>query len=214
MTNLMSERARRLRREKGPAERKLWYRLREFNRHGYQFRQQAPTGRYIADFCDHSAKLIIEVDGSQHDEPKNRAADQPRTRWMETHGYRVLRFWNREVLTNIGGVEIAIMVALGKLSEDGRGEPEALTPMPSPLEGLRKKARQLARLRAPRKTRSTRRSVQGASPSVPSPLVGEGQGGADARTSEVGVPPTPNPSPQGGGESAHGERRGAESYNG
>jgi very-short-patch-repair endonuclease len=55
MTNLMSERARRMRREKGPAERKVWYRLREINRQGFQFRQQAPIGPYIAEFCDHTA---------------------------------------------------------------------------------------------------------------------------------------------------------------
>ena len=83
MTNLMSERSRRMRRDKGLAERKLWHRLREFNRHGFQFRQQAPMGSYIADFCDHSAKLIVEVDGSQHDEPKHRVADQRRTRWLD-----------------------------------------------------------------------------------------------------------------------------------
>jgi very-short-patch-repair endonuclease len=68
VTNLMSERARRMRRDSEPAERKLWNWLRELNRRGFQFRQQVPIGPYIADFCDHSAKLIVEVDGSQHGE--------------------------------------------------------------------------------------------------------------------------------------------------
>jgi very-short-patch-repair endonuclease len=187
MTNLMSDRARRMRREKGPAERKLWYSLREFNRQGFQFRQQAPIGPYIADFCDHTAKLVVEVDGSQHGEPVGMAYDRLRTHWLESQGYKVLRFWNNEVLTNIGGVEIAIMLALGLLTDDGAGEAKNALTTASPLAGLRKKARRLVR-RAGR--------------IVPSPHVGEGQGGGDGRTSAVGAPPTPNPSPQGGGEFA------------
>ena len=164
VTNVASERARRLRREKGAAERKLWYKLREFNRHGFQFRQQAPIGPYIADFCDHTAKLIIEVDGAQHGEPRGMASDRRRTRWLETHRYKVLRFWNAEVLTNIYGVEVAIRLVLGLLDENARVETDAAR--------------------------------------IPSPLVEEGKGGGDRRTFAVGVPPTPNPSPQGGGESA------------
>lgn len=118
MTNLMSERARRMRREKGPAERKVWYRLREINRQGFQFRQQAPIGSYIADFCDHTAKLVIEIDGGQHGEAKGLVADKRRTRWLEAQGYRVLRFWNHDVLTNIHGVEVAILLALGVVAEN------------------------------------------------------------------------------------------------
>jgi len=163
MTNLMSERARRMRREKGPAERKVWHRLRELNKRGYRFRQQAPVGPYIADFCDHTAKLVIEVDGGQHGEPKGLAADKRRTDWLESQEYRVLRFWNHDVLTNIRGVEVAILLALGLLTESSTGDTSAA--------------------------------------GIPSPLVGEGQGGGDRRTSDVGSPPTPNPSPQGGGES-------------
>ena len=214
MTNLMSERARRMRREKGPAERKLWYLLREFNRHGSQFRQQAPIGPYIADFCDHSAKLIVEVDGSQHGEPRKRSTDQRRTQWLESQGYRVLRFWNYEVLKNIGGVEIAIKVALGMLTQDGTGETTHGPLMSSPMERLRKKAGQLARLRAPRDAHSTRRSEQRASHRVPSPLGGEGQGGGNPELPKVGSPPTPNPSPQGGGEPAHSKLRGLETRHG
>ncbi len=202
MTTLMSERACRMRREKGPAERKLWRLLREFNRHGFQFRQQAPIGPYIADFCDHTAELIVEVDGAQHGEPQGVATDKRRTQWLESHGYRVLRFWNIDVLTNISGVEITIRLALGLMSDNGIEGADILGVTPSPMERLRKKVRQLARQRTPRNARS-RRSGQGAGRSVPSPLVGEGQGGGDSRASEVGVPPTPNPSPQGGGESAH-----------
>lgn len=100
MTNIMSERARRLRREKTQAERKLWRELRELNRQGFHFRQQAPIGPLVADFADHTAKIIIEVDGGQHGEPKGMKADQARTRWLETNGYRVLRFWNNDVLVD------------------------------------------------------------------------------------------------------------------
>ncbi len=151
-----------MRREKGPAERRVWYRLRELNRQGFQFRQQAPIGPYIADFCDHTAKLVIEVDGGQHGEAKGLAADKRRTRWLQSQGYQVLRFWNHDVLTNIYGVEVAIMLALVLLTED-----------------------------ATTKSNGER---------IPSPLVGEGEGRGDCRTSAVGIPPTPNPSPRGGGE--------------
>ena len=158
MTNLMSERARRMRRDKGAAERKLWGKLRLLNGQGFQFRQQAPLGSYIADFCDHTAKLVIEVDGGQHGEPKGLAADKRRTLWLESQGYRVLRFWNRDVLTNIYGVEVTIMLALGILTEDSAD-----------------------------KANDAR---------IPSPPVGEGEGGGDCRTFAVGIPPTPNPSPR------------------
>jgi very-short-patch-repair endonuclease len=213
MTNLMSERARRMRRDKEPAEQKLWSLLRELNRYGFHFRQQAPIGPYIADFCDHTAKLVIEADGSQHYEPKNRASDQSRTQWLSSQGYRVLRFWNHEILTNIGGVEIEIKVALGVLREDGT-EPDPMLFVASPMQRLQKKARQLARQRTPRKARSTRPSRQHAGRSVPSPLVGEGQGGGDSPTLEVGRPPTPSPSPQGGGESARSSGSAVETHNG
>ena len=160
-----------MRRDKSDAEQKLWRWLRDLNRQGFQFRQQAPIGPYIADFCDHSAKLVLEVDGSQHGEPKGLIADRQRTRWLDSHGYRVLRFWNHEVLVNFGGVEIEILVAVGVLDEDGNDGPRALDPIPSPQR---------------------RRRASGAT-------VGEGKGGGDGRPSAVGIPPTPNPSPQGGG---------------
>lgn len=100
MTNIMSERARRLRREKTDAEKKLWRELRELNRQGFHFRQQAPIGPYIADFADHTAKLVIEVDGGQHGEPEGLKSDATRTNWLKANGYRVLRFWNTDVLGN------------------------------------------------------------------------------------------------------------------
>jgi len=212
MTNLMSERARRMRREKGAAERTLWYKLRGFNRHGFQFRQQAPIGPYIADFCDHNAKLIVEVDGGQHGEAKGLAADKRRTRWLESQGYRVLRFWNNDVLRNIEGVEIAIMLAVGLLTENSAGETSNDGAVASAMGRLRRKARRL--VRAGERVPSAHFLGQPKSQIVPSPLVGEGQGGGDCRTSAVGIPPTPSPSPQGGGESRRRSRKAAESHHG
>jgi len=100
-------RARRLRSEMTNAERKLWRILREsFAEH--HFRRQVPLRHFIADFASHRAKLVIEVDGGQHDS----ATDLPRTRVIQDEGYRVLRFWNDEVLGNPDGVWTLIDAAL------------------------------------------------------------------------------------------------------
>ena len=112
MTNIMSERARRMRKEKTPAERKLWRKLRALNGEGFQFRQQAPIGPYIADFAEHSARLIVELDGSQHAEDAAIQKDRSRTYWLNSQGYRVLRIWNVEVLQNTDGVMTTILVSL------------------------------------------------------------------------------------------------------
>ncbi len=126
MTNIMSVKARRMRREKTEAERRLWWKLRDLNRAGVHFRQQAPISRYIADFCDHSLKLVIEVDGSQHGESAGLAADQQRTAWLNLQGYKVLRFWNRDVLANTEGVMANIMLAAGLLED--RSKPSGWAP--------------------------------------------------------------------------------------
>ena len=94
-------RARTLRRNRTEAEDKLWHALRE-RLPGYKWRFQVPFHPFYVDFACLAAKLIIEVDGGQHDE--QRAGDERRTRHLETQGYRVLRFWNNEILTNIDGV--------------------------------------------------------------------------------------------------------------
>jgi very-short-patch-repair endonuclease len=69
---------------------------------GVQFRRQHAIGHYIVDFCAPRRKLVIEVDGSQHLEQVE--YDRRRTEYLETRGYRVVRFWNREVMKNIDGV--------------------------------------------------------------------------------------------------------------
>jgi very-short-patch-repair endonuclease len=79
---------------------------------GFHFRRQAPIGKYIADFACHSARVVIEVDGGQHNEPRGIDRDDARTAWLESQGYRVVRFWNNDVLSNIEGVmrEIGIFL--------------------------------------------------------------------------------------------------------
>ena len=94
--------ARGLRRRQTAAETKLWYHLRNRNFDGLKFRRQVPRGPFIADLLCDDAILIVEVDGSQH--LTNIAADQKRTAYLESLGYRVLRFWNVDVMRNTAGV--------------------------------------------------------------------------------------------------------------
>ncbi|MBV8889831.1 MAG: endonuclease domain-containing protein [Alphaproteobacteria bacterium] len=104
---MASIRARRLRQNPTKAEIRLWSRLRRTQLGGSRFRRQQPIGPYIVDFFCPAAKLIVEVDGGHH------ADDGPeRTRWLESRGYRVIRFWNNEVLENTEGVILAIVGAL------------------------------------------------------------------------------------------------------
>ena len=95
------DRARRLRRRMTDAERALWRALREAVP-GWHWRKQVPLGPYFADFASHSAKLIIELDGGQHAAKTDHDAE--RSRFLESEGYRVIRFWNNEVLSNTDGV--------------------------------------------------------------------------------------------------------------
>ena len=93
-------------------ERKLWWKLRELNAQGYHFRRQVPFRSYILDFAEHSHRLVIELDGSQHGLVKHRAHDAVRDRVLSDEGYRVLRFWNDEIIDNIEGVVEGILRAL------------------------------------------------------------------------------------------------------
>ncbi len=94
------------------AERTLWNELRNLQLDGIKFRRQHPIGNYIVDFVSLDKKLIIEIDGSQHDEEKAKEKDEQRTKWLEGEGYSVLRFWNNDVLANIEGVFALIQEAL------------------------------------------------------------------------------------------------------
>ena len=77
---------------------------------GRRFRRQASIGPYIVDFVSFDEKLIIEVDGSQHMEQND--SDAVRTAWLESQGFRVIRFWNNQVLLEIGSVQESIISAL------------------------------------------------------------------------------------------------------
>jgi very-short-patch-repair endonuclease len=98
-----------LRRESTPAEQKLWSRLRN-DQLGVTFRRQHAIGKYIPDFCSPKAKLIIELDGSQH--LIQEEYDTERTKYLESLGYMVLRFWNNDVMNDIESVIRAIIQAM------------------------------------------------------------------------------------------------------
>jgi adenine-specific DNA-methyltransferase len=89
------------------AESSIWRILRLRQIVGHSFRRQVPLGRYIADFVCHEARLIIEVDGGQHDPS---SVQETERRWfLQDQGYRVVRFWNHEVLQNPQGVHATIV---------------------------------------------------------------------------------------------------------
>ena len=108
--------ARQLRLEPTDAEKELWQRLRDRLLAGFRFRRQAPIGDYIVDFACFSPRLIIELDGGQHAETAQRDHDQRRTEWLEREGFRVVRFWNNDVLQNTDGVVLEIARTLEELS--------------------------------------------------------------------------------------------------
>ena len=99
-----------LRKKLTPAERKLWSRLRNNQLNGVNFRRQHAVGKYIPDFCSPKEKLIVELDGSQHLEQEE--YDVQRTKYLESDGYKVIRFWNNDVTNNIDGVILAIIHAM------------------------------------------------------------------------------------------------------
>lgn len=86
--------------------------LRNRQLEGVKFRRQQPIGPYIVDFASFEKKLVIEIDGGQHSEEKVKKRDTERTAWLKERGYRILRFWNNEVLTNLEGVLKRIREAL------------------------------------------------------------------------------------------------------
>ena len=96
--------ARTLRKNQTPQEAKMWKILRNFQIQGLKFRRQYPIGNYIIDFVCKEIKLIIEIDGGQHNEPNNIEYDKTRTEFLESKGYKVIRFWNCDIDSNIEGV--------------------------------------------------------------------------------------------------------------
>ena len=102
-------RARQLRRAQTDAEKRLWYRLNNRQLAGCKFVRQEPIGPYFADFVCREHRIVIELDGSQHAESEY---DRVRDAFMTERGYRVMRFWNNEIMTNLDGIVETIYVAL------------------------------------------------------------------------------------------------------
>jgi len=131
-----SSRARALRESMTDAEQKLWRMLRDRRLEGSKFRRQVPVGPYVADFLSFQHRLVVEADGGQHAES---ARDAVRDAYFAANGFRVLRFWNNDILLGTESVLEAIYQALREtphpqpLSRKGRGE--AKRDSPSPLAG-------------------------------------------------------------------------------
>lgn len=111
---MANERARHLRRNQTEAERRLWLYLKDMKREGFHFRRQCPVGPYVADFLCYSARIIIEVDGGQHGTDEGIEHDQRRDEWFAKDGYRVLRYWNSDVLGNTESVMETILSILNE----------------------------------------------------------------------------------------------------
>ncbi len=109
-----------LRHQMTDAERRLWRHLRAHRLSGIKFKRQQPIGRYIVDFVCFHSRLVIEIDGGQH---LRNVRDSERDAWMLGQGFRVLRFWNNEVLGNLEGVVQMIMLEI-----EG-----SIPPLPGPL---------------------------------------------------------------------------------
>jgi very-short-patch-repair endonuclease len=110
----MMHRAVELRRDMTPAEKSLWAALRGNQIEGASFRRSHAIDRYIVDFCSPKEKLVIELDGSPH--LSQHEADAERTLYLESQGYRVIRFWNSQVMDDLQAVLQEIRKAIKKMS--------------------------------------------------------------------------------------------------
>ena len=119
--------AARLRREMTDVERKLWSSLRNRQLNGYKFRCQATIGPFVADFLCVEAALIVELDGGQHSE----ATDASRTAFLVKRGYRIIRFWNNDVIESFDGV---LQIVAATLAEQKERRPSPY-PLPRAREG-------------------------------------------------------------------------------
>ena len=133
----LRQRARQLRNNATDAERHLWQHLRKHHLAGHRFRRQVPLAGYIADFACPALKLVIELDGGQHVE--HAAHDARRTNVLQAHGYRVLRYWNDDVLVRTEAVLEDILRAI----EQSNCTP--LRPSPSPAAQGKGRTLSLAR---------------------------------------------------------------------
>jgi len=113
----LKNRARRLRRQQTDAERELWSRLRGREVGGAKFRRQHAIGRYVVDFCCPERRLVVEVDGGQH--LVKEEYDLQRTALLLRRGYRMLRFWDNDVLLNAD----VVMEEIARVVEDPHPNP-------------------------------------------------------------------------------------------
>ncbi len=119
--------AKALRQNLTDAEQLLWRQLRGHRLAGHKFRRQQPLGPYVVDFIHFGARLIVEADGGQHNGSEGDAA---RDAWLRQHGFRIMRFWNHDILQHPEGVLTRVLAALAEpvpplsppLSHEGRGE--------------------------------------------------------------------------------------------
>ena len=121
--------ARKLRSQMTDAERKLWFALRGRRFEAFKFRRQVPIGPYVADLICFEARLVVEVDGGQH---AGSGRDATRDRWLAENGFRVTRFWNNEVLSNLEGV---LMVLTAELNRTPHPTSRLRSTSPSPARG-------------------------------------------------------------------------------
>jgi very-short-patch-repair endonuclease len=166
-------RAKSLRQTMTRAEMLLWRYIKAGHVDGLQFRRQAPMGAYIVDFVCHAAKIVIEVDGATHDFDSRLRQDRVRGRWLASRGYRVVRFTNDEVLSQLEGVVTVIReTAHARM----RGAPPSLS-LPRKGGGN------------PQTTRSRAASKQEQTPSLPSPASGGGgeRGASEGRNRTAGA---------------------------
>ena len=126
-TSKHTAKARHLRDQATDAEKKLWGLLRSRQLAGCKFRRQVSVGRFIVDFVCFEKRLVLELDGGHHQDQA--AYDEQRTTWPEAQGFRVLRFWNHQVLTEPAAVQEAILLAVVREASS------SLSPRPSPARG-------------------------------------------------------------------------------
>ncbi|PSF14306.1 DNA (cytosine-5-)-methyltransferase [Marinobacter fuscus] len=105
--------AKQLRKNMTEAEKRLWFHLRAYRLNGKRFRRQQPLGPYIVDFIHFGSKIIVEADGSQHHQSET---DQVRDEWLRSRGYKVLRFWNHDILKQL---DVVLSVIYEAVEEGG-----------------------------------------------------------------------------------------------
>ena len=119
--------AKQLRHRMTESETRLWRHLRAHRLNGEKFRRQQPLGPYVVDFVHFGARLIVEADGGQHNDASR---DEGRDAWLRAQGFKVLRFWNNEIMNNLEGVLVSVMAAMNEVPLE-----VPLSPGPSPARG-------------------------------------------------------------------------------